>query len=102
MPAQSEIRQVGSPNRNRAFLSQLRDARRIDRRDRLGESRHALSRRRSGKVDVLFHGHGNAVKIPDVGAASEGAISFIGRRQGLVRHNVGDGIEMSIHRLDAF
>jgi hypothetical protein len=99
--AQAEVRQVGAPDGDRAGRAQPFHLGGVDRGDRLGQSRDRLRGGGARQVDVLLDRARDAVQRAEAGAVRHRPVGRVGGREGLVRQEADDGVEVRVDRLDA-
>jgi len=77
------------------------DDRRVNRRDRAGESRNTPGRREACDVDVLLDREGNAVQRPERRTCGNLAVRFSRVASRLFSECLHNGVETRIDSLDA-
>ncbi len=96
VPAQAEGRRIGAADDDGARALPVRHRRAVALRDEILECRYAVGCGHAFLVDVLLDRHRHAVQRAQRVAAANGGVGAVGRREGLVGEQHGDGVQRGI------
>ena len=100
MDPQAEVRQIAAAEGDRTGRAQPVHLWGVDRGDRLGQGRDRLRGRGARQVDVLLDRERDAVQRAEPGAVRHRPVGRVGGREGLVRQETDERVEVRVDRLD--
>ena len=100
MDAQTEVRQVGTAQGDRTGRAQPFHLRGVDRGDCLSQGRDRLRGGGARQVDVLLDRARDAMQRAEAGTVRHRPVGRVRGREGLIRQEADDGVEVRIDRHD--
>ena len=96
MDPETEVGEIRPGERDRTGGAHPLDGRRIARRDRVGEDRHAVGGRAPCDVDVLLHRARHTVQRAEHLVVRHGLVGAVGGGQSVVGQQADDGVDVLV------